>query len=49
MNFLMTTKEVANGYGTSKYSIQKAFLRNNTELNEGKHYVTARTFLSTRF
>jgi len=42
--FLMTTKEVASGYGTTKYSIQKAFLRNSSELIEGKHYTTARTF-----
>ncbi|MBV5327212.1 MAG: hypothetical protein JZU65_06160 [Chlorobium sp.] len=42
--FLMTTKEAANGYGTSKYSIQKAFLRNGDELVEGKHYTTARTY-----
>jgi len=42
--YVMTTREVAYGYGTSKYSIQKAFLRNNTELSEGKHYITARTF-----
>jgi hypothetical protein len=42
--FLMTTKEAAKGYGTSKYSIQKAFLRNGDELVEGKHYTTARTY-----
>jgi hypothetical protein len=41
--FLMSTKEVANGYGTTKYSIQKAFLRNHAELQEGKHFETART------
>lgn len=42
--FLMTTKEVAAGYGTTKYSIQKAFLRNSSELTDGKHFTTARTF-----
>jgi hypothetical protein len=42
--FLMTTKEVAIGYDTSRYSIQKAFLRNNSEFLEGKHFITARTF-----
>ena len=41
--FLMTTKEVASGYGTSKYAIQKAYLRNSSELYEGKHFETART------
>ncbi|HON52637.1 MAG TPA: hypothetical protein P5243_03005 [Bacteroidales bacterium] len=42
--FLMTTKEVANGYGTSKYAIQQAFHRNSSELIEGKHFVTALTY-----
>ena len=37
--FLMSTTEVANGYGTSKYSIRKSFLRNSNELIEGKHFV----------
>lgn len=42
--FLMTTKEVANGYGTSTYAIQQAFHRHPDELIEGKHYFTALTF-----
>jgi hypothetical protein len=42
--YLMTTKEVANGYGTTRYVIQKALYRNNAELQEGKHFVIARTF-----
>jgi hypothetical protein len=41
--FLMTTKEVASGYGTTKYAIQQAFHRNSSELIEGKHYATALT------
>lgn len=42
--FLMSTKEVANGYGTSDYAIRKALLRNASELTEGKHYLVAGTF-----
>ena len=42
--FLMTTKEVAHGYGTSNYAIQQAFHRKSDELIEGKHYFTALTF-----
>lgn len=41
--YLMTTKEVANGYGTSAYAIQKALLRHGKELIDGKHYVIAWT------
>lgn len=42
--FLMTTKEVAHGYGTSNYAIQQAFHRKSDELIAGKHYFTALTF-----
>ena len=42
--FLMTTKEVAHGYGTSTYAIQQAFHRHPDELSEGRHYFTALTF-----
>lgn len=42
--FLMTTKEVAHGYGTSTYAIQQAFHRKSDELIEGRHYFTALTF-----
>lgn len=45
--FLMTTKEVAHGYGTSTYAIQQAFHRHPDELTEGKHYFTALTFCQT--
>lgn len=41
--YLMTTKEVAGGYGTSTYAIQQSLHRNSAELIEGKHYVTALT------
>lgn len=42
--FLMTTKEVAHGYGTSTYAIQQAFHRHPDELQEGKHFFTALTY-----
>jgi hypothetical protein len=41
--YLMTTREVANGYGTSTYAIQQALHRNGAELAQGKHFVTALT------
>jgi hypothetical protein len=41
--YLMTTKEVAHGYGTSDYVVRQALCRNGAELIEGKHYVTAVT------
>lgn len=37
--FLMTTKEVAHGYGTSDYVVRKTMLRHSDEFIEGKHYV----------
>lgn len=42
--FLMTTKQVASGYGTSDYIVRKTKERHNVELVEGKHFVTAVTF-----
>lgn len=42
--FLMTTKEVAHGYGTSDYVIRKTKERHDFELIEGKHYFIAGTF-----
>lgn len=41
--FLMTTKEVANGYGVTEYAIRKNKLSLSEELTEGKHFVTAVT------
>ena len=41
--YLMTTKEVANGYGVTQYAILKNKLSLSSELVEGKHYVTAIT------
>ncbi|GHV40398.1 hypothetical protein FACS1894179_06860 [Bacteroidia bacterium] len=41
--FLMTTKEVATGYGTTIYAINMARIRHESELIEGKHYLTAIT------
>lgn len=37
--FLMTTQQVAVGYGTSDYIIRKTKERHDFELTEGKHYV----------
>lgn len=37
--FLMTTKEVAVGYGTSEYVVRNTKMRHTDELIEGKHYV----------
>lgn len=44
--FLMPTKEVAIGYGTSDYAIRKAFLRNESELIHGKHFLKGLDILS---
>lgn len=41
--FLMSTDDVANGYGTSDYAVRKAKIRHENELIEGKHFVTAGT------
>ena len=41
--YLMTTKEVASGYGTSVYAVRKALLRNSSEFIENKHVLTAET------
>ena len=46
--YLMTTKEVANGYGTSPYTILKNKLRLENELVEGKHFVTAVQILNDK-
>lgn len=42
--FLMTTAEVAKGYGTSKYVMWQSKIRHADELIEGKHFVSALTF-----
>ncbi|MDR0295163.1 MAG: hypothetical protein LBH91_03095 [Prevotellaceae bacterium] len=39
--YLMTTKEVANGYGISEYTLRCHKMNNSAELIEGKHFVTA--------
>lgn len=39
--FLMTTNEVAIGYGVSKYNIRQHKLMHSDELIEGKHFITA--------
>lgn len=41
--FLLTTSNVAKGYGVSEYAVQKCKTRNPSDLVEGKHFVTART------
>ncbi|MFJ1492518.1 hypothetical protein [Capnocytophaga canis] len=45
--FLMTTQEVANGYGVTEYAIRKNKLSLSSELIEGKHFVTAKNFAVT--
>ena len=37
--FLMTTKEVAHGYGTSEYVIRRSKSDHSPELIEGKHFI----------
>ncbi len=37
--FLMTTREVASGYGTSVYVIRKAVVRHHSDFVDGFHYL----------
>ncbi len=46
--FLMSTKEVAFGYGVSDKTIRKHKVEHFDELTEGKHFVSAATFSSGR-
>lgn len=46
--FLMMTKEVAHGYGTSEYAIRVSKMRHENELIEGKHYFVAGDFAVTK-
>ena len=39
--FLMTTKEVANGYGISEYTLRRHKMEHSNELINGKHFTTA--------
>lgn len=39
--YLMTTKEVANGYGISEYTLRCHKMNQSAELIEGKHFVSA--------
>jgi hypothetical protein len=39
--YLMTTKEVASGYGVTEYNIRQHRLQHPDELKEGKHFITA--------
>lgn len=39
--FLMTTKEVAKGYGISEYTLRRHKMEHPLELIEGKHFFTA--------
>ena len=41
--FLMDMKQAANGYGTSEYAIRQTKIRNQSELIEGKHFISAVT------
>jgi prophage antirepressor-like protein len=45
--FLMTGKEVANGYGSNEYAVRMALSRNSSELQEGKHFVKGVTICHT--
>lgn len=37
--YVMTTREVALGYGTSTYAVRMAMSRNSSEFTEGKHFI----------
>lgn len=41
--FLIATKDVAKGYGTTIYALRKAKLRNEHDFIEGKHFLIAGT------
>lgn len=41
--FLMTTREVAAGYGVTEYAIRKNKMSLGDELREGKHFISAVT------
>ena len=41
--FLMSTKQLANGYGTTVYAIRQSKLRHTQELIEGKHFLSGVT------
>lgn len=45
--YLMTTKEVANGYGVTEYAIRKNKLSLGSELIEGKHFIKGVTIGNT--
>ncbi|WP_187477831.1 hypothetical protein [Amniculibacterium sp. G2-70] len=45
--FLMTTREVANGYGVTEYAIRKNKLSLGDELTEGKHFIKGVTIGNT--
>ena len=45
--FMMSSKEVATGYGTSSYAIRMAQMRHSEELIDGKHFVKGVTFCHT--
>jgi len=44
--YLMTTKEVASGYGISEYTLRRHKMEQSSELQEGKHFVTAVQYLN---
>ena len=37
--YLMSTKEVAHGYGTSDYVVRTTMMRHESELTNGKHFI----------
>lgn len=45
--YVMSTREVSHGYGTSIYVVRKTMLRHEDELKEGKHFIKGVDILST--
>ena len=45
--YVMSTREVSHGYGTSIYVVRKTMLRHEEELKEGKHFIKGVDILST--
>lgn len=45
--FLMTSKEVATGYGVAEKTVRNHLANNADELNEGKHFVKGAQILGT--
>ncbi|MGL5913213.1 MAG: hypothetical protein ACRCZB_03530, partial [Bacteroidales bacterium] len=46
--FLMTSKQVANGYGVSEHTLRRHKMEHAHELSENKHFVTAVQILNSK-